>query len=196
MFTGIIHEKSRVTSAVSSTSGLTLGIAPIKNWKVKKGDSISINGVCSTVVKTSPAIIFEYMPETLKKTNVGGIRKGEVVNVEQSLKLQDRLDGHLVLGHVDTIGTIAGITPEGNSSIFSITLPNGDRDLHKLIAPKGSVTIDGISLTVVKAKKNTFTVHIIPYTIEHTNLHQKRPGDTVNIEFDVVAKYVQSLLKK
>lgn len=193
MFTGIISASAKITHVTTTGKGLTITITKPKGFSIKKGDSISVNGVCSTVTNISPGISFWYMPETLAKSNLGELSVGSVVNLEQSIKPTERLDGHIVLGHVDTVGKISNITPEGSSKIFTIEL----KIPHEgLLAPKGSVTVEGISLTTVIVKKNTFTIHSIPYTLEHTNLHSKRVGDTVNIEYDVIAKYVQSLLKK
>jgi riboflavin synthase len=189
MFTGIISKTSKVTDVKLHKSGMSLGI--LNNLRsVKKGDSISINGVCSTVKKTGKNILFEYMPETLAVTNLKNFKKGEIVNIEQSMRLQDRLDGHLVLGHVDGVGKITHMTSEGNSQIFEIGIP--DNKFMKFLVYKGSIGIEGISLTVAKVLKKSFIVKIIPYTLAHTNLQYKKTGDSVNIEFDILAKYIHA----
>lgn len=192
MFTGIISATSRITkSCATKNGGLQLSfIKPIK-WKVKKGDSITVNGVCSTVISSGHTIVVEYMHESIVRTTVSLLSKKSTVNIEQSMTLRDRLDGHLVQGHVDCTGTITAITPEKNSFVFQITFP---KKYAKYVAEKGSITVDGISLTVVDADKKFFTVKIIPYTWRHTNLSYLKTGDMVNLEFDVLMKYVDRLL--
>lgn len=194
MFTGIIQETALVESVDAKRGGLTFSVAKPERWRVQIGESISVNGVCSTVTHASSSLVFAYMPETIRKTNLGSLRVEDVVNVEQSLRASQRLDGHIVLGHVDTVGTIARITNEGNSSVFAIRVNQGARGKMGLIAEKGSIAVEGISLTVVSVGSNVFTVHVIPYTLAHTNLGKKKRGDAVNIEIDILAKYVQSIL--
>lgn len=188
MFTGIIRATSKILKIDLSKNGLQLEIVSPKGWKVKEGESISINGICSTVVRAAKSLTFQYMPETLAKTNAITFKVGDLVNLETSLKVSDTLDGHIVMGHIDSKAKIKSISHEGNSQIFKIQLP----EPTKLLAPKGSVTIDGISLTTVEVNKNFFTVHVIPYTLTNTNLGQKKVDDTVNIEFDILAKYINS----
>ncbi len=192
MFTGIISKTSIIKATKQDQQGLTLTLIRPKSWKIKKGDSISINGVCATVISSGKDMVFQLMPETLKKTNLASLKAKQTVNLEQSLTLASRLDGHLVVGHVDEVGTIKSIKEDGNSKIFTISV----KSQGGLLAPKGSVTVDGISLTVVSVKNNQFTVHIIPYTLTHTNLGTKLVGQTVNIEYDLMAKYIKQLLKK
>ncbi len=159
---------------------------------MRLGDSVAVNGVCSTVAKLGRTAGFFYMPETLKKTYFASLKKGEEVNLELSLKAADRLDGHVVLGHVDAAGTVRGIEAEGESKIMTIGVKGG----AGLLADKGSVAVEGVSLTVVRAGKNQFTVHLIPHTWQHTNLHAKKIGDAVNVEFDILAKYIKSLINQ
>ena len=127
------------------------------------------------------------MPETLKLSNLGSLHKGDTVNIEQSMRLSDRLDGHMVLGHVDGKGEILSIKKEGNSHVFHIKIPH--RKYRKLLVHKGSVAVEGISLTVANVLKDSFIVKIIPYTLQHTNFRFKKAGDAVNLEFDILAKY-------
>lgn len=192
MFTGIVEKTSKVSSVVTQDGGLMVGIKTPAGFKLKRGDSININGVCSTVTGIGKVTEFFYIPETLNRTYFFGLKPGDMVNMERSLKLSDRLDGHMVLGHVDTVGKIKSIETAGQSKIMEIFLK---RDTI-LLAPKGSVSLEGISLTTVDVSKNSFTVHLIPYTLEYTNLGQKKIGSLVNVEFDVFAKYVAGILKK
>ncbi|OGI60784.1 riboflavin synthase subunit alpha [Candidatus Nomurabacteria bacterium RIFCSPHIGHO2_01_FULL_38_19] len=186
MFTGIISKTSKVKNINPNKDGLSLEI--LNNLrKVKLGESININGVCSTVKKFAKNISFEYMPETLKLSNLDFLKKGDTVNTEQSICLSDRLDGHIVLGHIDTRGEIVNIAKEGNSKVFNIRMPK--KKFMKFLVYKGSIAVEGISLTVAKVLKNNFLVKIIPHTLEHTNLKFKKKGNIVNLEFDILAKY-------
>lgn len=194
MFTGIVKQTSKVIDTKTNNDGMLLTIKK-PDWEVNLGDSIMINGVCSTVKSASDdQIVFEYMPETLQKSNLGDLKTGDIVNLEPSLRASDRLDGHIVQGHIDTTGSITEITDEGNSKVFKIKVNHPD-EFMRLVASKGSVAIDGISLTSVDVIEDTFTVKIIPYTLEHTNLEIKSQGDTVNLEFDILAKYLARLMK-
>ena len=195
MFTGIIAKTSKVQNIKSEKGSFYIDV--VNNLgKVKLGESISVNGVCSTVrkigklapsSKMAENISFEYMPESLKLSNLGLLKVGDVVNLEQSMLLSDRLDGHIVLGHIDGQGEILKITQEGNSEVFEIKVPK--KNFMKFLVYKGSVAVEGISLTVARVLKNSFVVKIIPYTLEHTNLKYKKKGDAVNLEFDILAKY-------
>ena len=186
MFTGIISKTSKVKKIQSTKNGLLLEV--VNNLgKIKKGDSISVSGVCSTVKNLGKNISFEYMPETLRLSNVGLLKNGGIVNLEQSMRMSDRLDGHIVFGHIDGTGIICSIKDEGNSKVFEIKVP--DKKFMKLLVYKGSIAVEGISLTVAKVSNMSFVVKIIPYTLEHTNLNLKKVGDVVNLEFDILAKY-------
>ncbi len=195
MFTGIIRGMGEVKEVKRQKGlGLSAVVSKPANWKVKAGDSISVNGVCSTVkLLDTECLNFEYMPETLAKTNLLQLRKGDLVNLEQSLRLSDRLDGHFVLGHVDTTGEILSIKSEGNSKVFKIRI--SAKNFTKFLAPKGSVTVEGVAFTIVEVPKAFFTIKIIPYTLAHTNLSKKKKGDMLNIEFDILAKYLEKLCK-
>ncbi|MBI2631200.1 riboflavin synthase [Candidatus Nomurabacteria bacterium] len=187
MFTGIISKTSKVKSRKLSKSGLNLEVYN-NLGKLKKGESIAVNGVCSTIKGVGKNISFEYMPETLKLSNLSFLKKEDIVNVEKSMRLNDRLHGHIVLGHVDGRGKILGIKTEGNSKVFDIKLP--DKEFKKFLVYKGSVAVEGISLTVAKVLKDSFVIKVIPHTLKHTNLKYKTKGDLVNLEFDITAKYL------
>jgi riboflavin synthase len=157
------------------------------------GDSISINGVCSTVItKTSTSFTVQFLEETLKKTTMGTIQENEKVNLEPCLTLQTKLGGHLVSGHVDDTGTIQSIENDGQWAIITIEYR---APFAPFLIPKGSIAMDGISLTVVDLTNTTFTCHLIPHTLANTNLHTKQPGDKINLEFDQVAKYLVRQIK-
>ena len=195
MFTGIIKKTSKVAKVVQTNQGMSLEIVnnlgkisakggPASGWK--EGESIAVNGVCLTARKVGKNLAFECMPETLKLANLGLLQKATVVNLEKAMRADAKLDGHIVLGHVDTKAGIVSIKKEGNSRVFEIQLP---KDFKKLIVYKGSVAVEGISLTVAKVLKDSFVVKIIPYTLSHTNLSYRKIGDAVNLEFDILAKY-------
>ena len=185
MFTGIIKKTAKVKNVRLVNGGFSLEV--LNNLgKVKIGQSISVNGVCSTVKKSGESLHFEYMPETLKISNLEFLKKGDIVNLEQSMRLNDRLDGHIVLGHIDAKAKIISIKKEENSRVLEIQVAKA---FKKLLVYKGSVAVEGISLTVAKVSKNSFLIKIIPYTLSHTNLKFKRVGDFVNLEFDIMVKY-------
>jgi len=193
MFTGIIKKVSRVERISERKGSLFVEVSKPAGWKIKLGESISINGVCSTVKTIGiNTFLVEYMPETIKKTTAGSFQKGSLVNLEKSLKINDLLDGHIVQGHVDTTGKITDIKKAGQSIVMKITA--SERYLA-LIADKGSVTIDGISLTVVDTGRSWFTVSLVDHTLKNTNLGGLETGDRVNIETDVLAKYIDKLLR-
>ncbi len=197
MFTGIIKKVLKVVEVSRKGGSFFVWIAKPKAWpfgRLRVGGSIAVNGVCSTVrsVKSTKFEV-EYMPETLKKITAGSFKKGTLVNLERSLRLNDLVDGHLVLGHVDCVGKVVEIKKVKQSKIIKISvLPK----FMKFIAPKGSIAIDGISLTVVDTGKNWFTVSLVSYTLENTTLKFLKIGDGVNIETDVIAKYVVNYLQR
>lgn len=193
MFTGIVATTAKVKKNQSDKKGgWSLVIEKPRGWKVKKGESVAVNGVCLTALVSTGGISFVYMPETASRSNLADLAAGDMVNLEHSLRLGDRLGGHIVQGHVDAVGVIEKIISEGNSRVLKIILP--DKKTMSLIAEKGSVTIDGISLTVVQAEQDFFTVKIIPHTWNNTNLRAKKIGDKVNVETDMMARYLQKLM--
>jgi riboflavin synthase len=193
MFTGIIKRISKVANVSEKKGSIFISIFIPRGWKVKNGDSISINGVCSTIQKTGKKIFeVEYMPETINKTTVGFFKKCTEINLEKSLAMSDLLDGHIVQGHIDTRGKIVGIKKARESKIIKIKIPV---KFMKFVAKKGSVSVDGISLTVVDAGKDWFSVSLVSYTLKNTNLGNMKLGENVNIETDILAKYLDKLLK-
>ncbi len=193
MFTGLIEEIGRMESLFSGERSLKLTITATKILEgIKLGDSISTNGVCLTVVHlTNNSFTADVMPETLRKTNLNKLKKGSMVNLERALKLSDRLGGHIVSGHIDGIGYIKEFIAEDNATWITIET---SREIIKYIIPKGSIAIDGTSLTVVDVSDNCFRVSIIPITKYETILLKKPVGDEVNLECDMVGKYVERFL--
>jgi len=193
MFTGIIKKLSVVQKVSQKENSFFVEIMIPKGWKVWEGESISINGVCSTVKNINKFFFtVEYMPETIKKTTVGNFKQKTRVNLEKSLKMNDLLDGHIVQGHIDTPGKIIKILDIKESKIIKIKIP---QKFMKFIAEKGSVSVDGISLTVVDVGRDWFTVSLVSYTLENTNLGEVGVGDEVNIETDVLAKYCMRIAR-
>lgn len=194
MFTGIIEGLGNIVVFDKKTSNHSAAKMKINLGKIAKGlkvgDSVAINGVCLTTVDISKGITeFEMVGETIKKTNLGSLKHGDKVNIERSLKVGERLEGHFVLGHVDGVGIISKIEKQSNQIQIWIKIP---KELSKHIIKKGSITLDGISLTVVDALKDQFSVSIIPHTMQITNLSYKKVGDKVNIETDILGKYILS----
>ena len=191
MFTGIVEE----VGTVAQLEGQRLIIAASTVLEdVKLGDSIAVNGACLTVVDFEPSrFSVELAPETLKRTSFGTLLPGRQVNLERPLAVSDRLGGHIVQGHVDATGRIASMKPEGDCVIFRIA---GPKRLMPYIVEKGFVAVDGISLTVVKVGASSFTLSVIPYTLSKTNLQGQATGGRVNLEVDIVAKYVESLMAR
>lgn len=194
MFTGIIEGLGSIVMFDKKTSNRSAAKMKIKLDKIAKGlkvgDSVAINGVCLTAVNISKGITeFEMIGETIKKTNLGSLERGDQVNIERSLKVGERLEGHFVLGHVDGVGIISKIEKQTNQVQIWIKIP---KELSKHVIKKGSITIDGISLTIVDKLKDQFSVSIIPHTMQVTNLGYKKIGDKVNIETDILGKYILS----
>jgi riboflavin synthase len=190
MFSGIV-------AGVGVVKGFSKGrlvIEPPPELLPPKGGSVAANGACLTAVEVSPRdFTTDLLPETLKRTNLGLLRPTDKVNLELPLAASGRFDGHLVLGHVDTVGEIISIRRQGDSHLFSFAVaPPYDH----LLVEKGSVAVDGISLTAFNTEGGRFDVAIIPHTYEVTNLKSRRPKDRVNVEFDILGKYVAKLLKE
>lgn len=189
MFTGLIMEAGTVASLELQGPSGTLGV---KCSKVRRdaelGDSIAVNGVCLTVTSIgTDALTFDVSFATLESTNLGALRRGESVNLEPSLRLNSKMGGHFVTGHVEAVGKIRTITRTGNAVTIEIGAP---ASLLNYLIPKGSVAVDGISLTVVDVLADAFTLVIIPHTADITTIGRKKIGDTVNLESDLLAKYV------
>ena len=189
MFTGIIEGLGKISQVKPLDGGIEISVESLLARELEVDDSISINGVCQTVVsKDDDIFTVQAVEETLRKTTFGDLSESEFVNLERALSLNTRIDGHIIQGHVDTTGTISDIQKEGTNWLFTIQYPEEYKDL---IVGRGSISIDGISLTVAREEDNYFKVAIIPFTIEHTSLKDKKAGDRVNLEFDILGKYVQ-----
>ena len=194
MFTGIIEDLGIVESLEREASNLHLTIQSRLASELKIDQSVSHNGVCLTVVKRNPnSYTVTAIKETLDKTNLNNLTEGAIVNLERGLKLGDRLDGHMVQGHIDQIGTCVNVQSQNGSWTYDFEY---EPNLGNITIEKGSVTVNGVSLTVVDSKSNGFSVAIIPYTYEHTNFKHFKIGSVVNLEFDVIGKYVSRLHAK
>lgn len=189
MFTGLVEEVGEVYSLNKRSDGLVLGIKASKVLEdAKLGDSIAVNGVCLTVIKIeNDKLFFEVSNETLKRTNLKSIKQKDKVNLERALKASDRLGGHIVQGHIDTEGKIKSMINLGKHTELKVEIP---KDYSLLVIEKGSIAIDGISLTINKIENNVISINIIPHTLENTNLKYRKVGDNVNIEFDILGKYI------
>ncbi|REJ80525.1 MAG: riboflavin synthase [Bacteroidetes bacterium] len=192
MFTGIIEQQGIVEKAEMRDGNLLLGIRSSISSELKVDQSVSHNGVCLTVVEIKGDVYFVHaIEETLKRSNIGFLKKGDAVNLERSMKLGDRLDGHIVQGHVDCMAELVQVEEKEGSRILHFAFPSTSENVT---VEKGSICVNGVSLTVVNSIKGKFSVAIIPYTLEHTNLGLLKAGDKVNLEFDVIGKYVARLL--
>jgi riboflavin synthase len=185
MFTGIIEE----VGAVSRRSGADLAILAEKVLDgLKRGDSVAVNGVCLTVAAlNSDGFVAQVSQETNARTTTGALKPGDAVNLERAMAAGGRFDGHFVLGHVDGVGEIESAADQGEFAFWRFRAPE---DVAKYLVPKGSVAIDGISLTVVEPERDRFGIALIPATLEVTNLRGKRPGDPVNMEADIIGKHI------
>jgi riboflavin synthase len=194
MFTGIIEEIGEIKNISSGVESKKLEIKAKKILVgLQIGESININGACQTVIQVKPdSFVVESVKETLKRSSLGLLKKGDRVNLERALKLSDRLGGHLLTGHVDCTSEIRSVSSDGDSSVFEFSLPP---DYSALVVEKGSIAVNGISLTVAELKKNSFTVSIIPFTLKMTTLDEKKTGDLVNLEFDLFGKYVKRIME-
>lgn len=191
MFTGIIEDVGKVMKRSSSVLSVMTSLTDMR-----QGDSISVNGVCLTITaientKRGARMDFDFSPETKDRTNIQNLRIGSEVNLERSLRVGDRFGGHIMTGHVEGTGRILKKKRQDNSWIFVISV---DRKLGIYIVPKGSVGVDGMSLTVVDSDRSQFSISVIPHTMSHTNMGSRKIGESVNIEPDILAKYVEHLM--
>jgi riboflavin synthase len=205
MFTGLIETIGAVASVEKTGNGIRLSLRPLTDLEVNPGDSISINGVCLTVTENkspqSPPLqkggrgdlSFDISPETVRSTNLGELKAGDQVNLERALKLSDRLGGHIVTGHVDGVGVIKSKKQAGEYTFYTF---ESSPEILKYVVNKGSAAVDGISLTVVETDNKSFSVAIIPHTLKATNIGEKGIGNKVNIEVDIIGKYVEKLLNR
>jgi len=193
MFTGLIADLGRVAELDSDADGARLRIATALAGEVGEGDSVAVNGVCLTATAIdAESFTTEAMPETLRRSSLGGLRTGDPVNLELAMRASDRLGGHVVQGHVDGTGVVASIAPEGISRVVEI---EAGPELTRYLVEKGSVAVDGVSLTVSALDDESFAVSLIPETLERTTLGGLAPGARVNIEVDVLAKHVERLMR-
>ncbi|MFB0942742.1 MAG: riboflavin synthase [Patiriisocius sp.] len=191
MFTGIIESLGKIKSLTKEGDNLHIEVASELAPMLKIDQSVAHNGVCLTVVSlTETSYRVTAIKETLDKTNIGQLKTGAVVNLERAMKLGDRLDGHIVQGHVDQTAVCKEIKEQNGSWVFTFTY---DSSLNNITIEKGSVTVNGVSLTVVDSRANTFSVAIIPYTYAHTNFNTFEKNTMVNLEFDVIGKYVKRI---
>jgi riboflavin synthase len=187
MFTGIVEELGSLRQKHQSGRVMVIEVSADKTLQgVSVGASIAVNGACLTVVQLKKdGLVFEVMPETLKSTNIGLLKTGEQVNLERSLKAGDRISGHFVTGHIDCLGTVRKKSYLNNNLVFEIAV---EPKYLRYCLPKGSISVDGISLTLAAKTSSTFSVYIIPHTLKNTTLSFKGPSSRVNIEFDILAK--------
>ncbi|MGS2725757.1 riboflavin synthase [Psychroserpens sp. BH13MA-6] len=191
MFTGIIEDFGVVTNLVKDQDNLHITVQSDMTPALKIDQSVAHNGVCLTVVAIDGEnYTVTAIQETIRKTNISDLKIGDIINLERAMKLGDRLDGHIVQGHVDQIGTCENIKEANGSWLFTFSY---DQSLGNVTIEKGSITVNGVSLTVVNSGNNTFSVAIIPYTYEHTNFKQLKNNSKVNLEFDVLGKYIKRL---
>ena len=196
MFTGIVEELGNVESLEDQGDAIRLTVrGPLVTSDAGLGDSISVNGCCLTVASADGEGTFtaDVMHETLAKTSLGALEPGSRVNLERAVTPTTRLGGHIVQGHVDGTGAVVRRTPSEHWELVEISLP---RELERYLVAKGSITVDGISLTLVDVGAESFTVSLIPETLARTTLGFKQPGDVVNLEVDVIAKYVEKMVKQ
>jgi riboflavin synthase len=194
VFTGIVEQLGVVEAVERGTGSLRLriGAGPIGH-SLAIGDSVAVNGVCLTAVEAVPGrFAADVVDETVDRTNLGSLQPGDRVNLELPMTAMGRFDGHLVQGHVDAVGEVAQVTPEGDGARMRVALPG---HLERYIVEKGSITIDGVSLTVAEVGDGWLEVALIPHTLEATTLGQRTPGHLVNLEVDILAKYVERLLE-
>lgn len=192
MFTGIIENLAKIISIKKSKSNLDITLSSSLTSEFKIDQSISHNGICLTVINIDGNnYTVTAIEETINKTTINSWKKGDFVNLERAMKLGDRLDGHMIQGHVDQIGTCVDVTTKDGSWEYAIQYEKSEN----LTVEKGSIAVNGVSLTVIDSKTNSFKVAIIPYTYEHTNFKTLRKGDLINLEFDILGKYLYKMSK-
>jgi riboflavin synthase len=193
MFTGIIETTGRVERATRYGGGVRLTVAPSRRLsRLILGESIAINGACLTVTSGNGThFTVDVSPETLRRTTMGTLARGARVNLERALRLGDRLGGHLVLGHVDGVGRLDAITPEDEWVLYRFRAPKA---IWPYLVEKGSIAVDGVSLTVFGCQDGRFSVALIPHTLKQTTLAERVPGDRVNLEADILLKHIEALL--
>jgi riboflavin synthase len=194
MFTGLVQDRGRILALERTEDGVRLRVGTTLASDLGAGDSIAVNGVCLTAVDVDgDAFTAEVMHETLRRSSLGAAGEGGAVNLELALRASDRLGGHIMQGHVDGLGRVAGVREDGFARIVTVEAP---ADLLRYVVEKGSIAVDGVSLTVARVDDSSFDVSLIPETLERTNLGATDTGRTVNLEVDVVAKYVEKLVAR
>jgi riboflavin synthase len=192
MFTGLIQNVGKISELKNNSHGREFYITTTLASEIKIDDSVATNGVCLTATKvTKDGFYCQAVPMTLKKTTLGDLHTGDPVNLELALRYSDRLGGHLVQGHVSDVGVIQKIHSQGEAAEFTVEFP---RELRRYMILEGSIAIDGISLTIASLNETSLTLAIIPHTLDNTHLSRKKVGDRVNIEVDMVAKFVENML--
>jgi riboflavin synthase len=194
VFTGLVEEVGRVSKLEAGEMSLSrLSVSARRVLEgTRAGDSVSVNGVCLTVNEVDAGtLVFYAMPETLRRSALGGLAEGSAVNLERAMSPADRFGGHIVQGHVDGVGEVSSVRSEGEAELWEFSAPVA---VLRYVVEKGSICVDGISLTVVSVRDGSFTVSILPQTRANTNLKELRAGDRVNLEADVIAKYVERLV--
>ena len=194
MFTGLVEALGEVDSLQATGEQARLELVIPFADELALGDSVAVNGCCLTVAEiSSDSVAFDVLAQTLRVTSLGKLSEGSVVNLERALRVGDRLGGHFVQGHVDAVGVIVSLEENGQEHVVEVSLPP---EIHKLCVGKGSIAIDGISLTIAELKEASAVFWITPHTFSNTNLRDAKPGDTVNLEGDMLAKHVAALLGK
>lgn len=194
MFTGIVEQTGRIESFEQRESSARLRIACTMAGQVSPGQSVAVNGCCLTSTQENAGVlVFDLLHETLQRTNLGGMKQGSLVNLERALGASDRLGGHFVQGHIDCTARVIGLEPAGQDFRLEVELPEA---FARYVIPKGSIAVDGISLTVAELKETSFIIWLIPHTMQITALHDRKAGDLVNLEFDMLAKYVERILAR
>ena len=193
MFTGIVEEMGKVGNISGGEKALRLEIEAREVLKdLKVSDSINVNGACLTVIEVKKhSFVVEVVEETSKRTDLKVLRTGDNINLERSLRLSDRLSGHIVTGHIDCVGKIISIEKKEKSLILKFSIPE---EFSSYMVEKGSIAVEGVSLTVVEVYPEAFTVSIIPFTYEHTNFKYKKENESVNVEFDIIGKYIKKMV--
>jgi len=195
VFTGLVQDLGDVAAVDVTDDGVRLTVSTRLSSELAEGDSVAVNGVCLTATSiTGGAFAADVMHETLHRSSLAGVGDGSQVNLELPLRAADRMGGHVVQGHVDGVGTVSGTREDGFARIVVIDTPGGSDSLLRYVVEKGSIAVDGISLTVVEVGDESFSVSLIPETLARTNLGAAAPGSLVNLEVDVLAKYVEKLI--
>ena len=194
VFTGLVQDLGRVTVGDATDDGVTLGVRTRLAEEIAEGDSVAVNGVCLTATASADGHFrAEVMHETLRRSSLAEAAQGSDVNLELALRASDRLGGHIVQGHVDGLGSVSDVSEDGFARLVTVAAP---AELLRYVVEKGSIAVDGISLTVASVTDDAFTVSLIPETLERTNLGAASPGQPVNLEVDVLAKYVEKLVTR